>query len=115
MSDIYILFSNFVHNVIKRPLRNYEYFSFCADAFDTQKLLHCLESLKRGCAVEIPNYDFRTHKNNPPARKVCWLWIKLSADCELNLYLFCVRISVVELSIVLGSQASPLWLATFFI
>ncbi|PKU83980.1 uridine kinase-like protein 4 isoform X1 [Dendrobium catenatum] len=40
------------------------------DAFDTETLLCCLENLKRGKAVEIPNYDFKTHKCVSPSRKV---------------------------------------------
>ncbi|KAH7686696.1 Uracil phosphoribosyltransferase protein [Dioscorea alata] len=40
------------------------------DAFDTEKLLTCMENLKLGEAVDIPNYDLKTYKKILPARKV---------------------------------------------
>ncbi|KAI8533580.1 hypothetical protein RHMOL_Rhmol10G0021100 [Rhododendron molle] len=40
------------------------------DAFNTEFLLLCLENLKRGQAVSIPNYDVKSHKHIEPARKV---------------------------------------------
>ncbi|KAF6137195.1 hypothetical protein GIB67_030959 [Kingdonia uniflora] len=39
------------------------------DAFNTELLLSCMEKLKLGEAVEIPNYDFKKHKMLP-SRKV---------------------------------------------
>lgn len=45
------------------------YFLFL-DAFDTEKLLNCMENLMRGQAVDVPNYDFKNHKSVFPARKV---------------------------------------------
>lgn len=41
-----------------------------SEAFDTELLLSCMEHLKRGQAVSIPNYDFKTHQAIEPARKV---------------------------------------------
>jgi len=40
------------------------------DAFDTEQLLSSLEKLRKGQAVDIPNYDFKSYKNNvfPPRR-----------------------------------------------
>lgn len=41
------------------------------DAFDTEKLLSYMDKLKHGQAVDIPNYDFKSYKNNVfPARRV---------------------------------------------
>ncbi|TKW29889.1 hypothetical protein SEVIR_3G424700v4 [Setaria viridis] len=40
------------------------------DAFDTELLLSCMKNLKHGKAVDIPNYNFKTYKSVPNARKV---------------------------------------------
>ncbi|XP_051180728.1 uridine kinase-like protein 3 [Lolium perenne] len=40
------------------------------DAFNMDLLLSCLENLKHGRAVDIPDYNFKTHKSVPHARKV---------------------------------------------
>ncbi|XP_021315801.1 uridine kinase-like protein 3 isoform X2 [Sorghum bicolor] len=40
------------------------------DAFHTELLLSCMQNLKRGKAVDIPNYNFKTYKSVPNARKV---------------------------------------------
>ncbi|KAJ3678248.1 hypothetical protein LUZ60_002051 [Juncus effusus] len=40
------------------------------DAFDTEYLLSCMENLKHGISVDIPNYDFKSYKKVLPARKV---------------------------------------------
>jgi hypothetical protein len=50
---------------------------FPSDAFDTEKLLCVMEKLRHGQAVDIPNYDFKSYKNNVfPARRVqlSYLW-----------------------------------------
>ncbi|KAL4193338.1 hypothetical protein AMTRI_Chr06g176370 [Amborella trichopoda] len=40
-------------------------------AFDTEQLLCCMEKLQHGQAVDLPNYDFKSHKNYTlPARRV---------------------------------------------
>ncbi|TXG68028.1 hypothetical protein EZV62_009303 [Acer yangbiense] len=42
-----------------------------SDAFDTDQLLSSMEKLRHGKAVDIPNYDFKSYKNNVfPARRV---------------------------------------------
>jgi uridine kinase len=42
-----------------------------SDAFDTEKLLCVMETLRHQQAVDIPNYDFKSYKNNvSPARRV---------------------------------------------
>lgn len=43
---------------------------FSLDAFDTERLLSCLKSLKCGNEVDIPNYDFKTYEKVFPERKV---------------------------------------------
>ncbi|XP_038704907.1 uridine kinase-like protein 5 isoform X2 [Tripterygium wilfordii] len=40
------------------------------DAFDTELMLLCMEKLKHGQAITIPNYDFKTHKSLEIGRKV---------------------------------------------
>ncbi|PIN09795.1 Armadillo/beta-Catenin/plakoglobin [Handroanthus impetiginosus] len=35
---------------------------FLVDAFDTEQLLECIETLKRGQSVHVPIYDFKTHQ-----------------------------------------------------
>ena len=46
-----------------------------SDAFDTELLLSCMQNLKHGKAVEIPNYNFKTYKTLPDARKVLlYIW-----------------------------------------
>ncbi|KAG6488247.1 hypothetical protein ZIOFF_057006 [Zingiber officinale] len=40
------------------------------DAFDTEHLISCMEKLRHGLAVDVPNYDFITHKRKLPPRKV---------------------------------------------
>ncbi|KAL5998216.1 hypothetical protein ACLOJK_009154 [Asimina triloba] len=40
------------------------------DAFDTELLLNCMETLKRGQAVSLPNYDFKAHERSGTARQV---------------------------------------------
>ncbi|PWZ25647.1 Uridine kinase-like protein 4 [Zea mays] len=39
------------------------------DAFHTELLLSCMQNLKCGKAVDIPNYNFKTYKSVPNARK----------------------------------------------
>ena len=51
-----------------------------SDTFDTELLLSCMKNLKRGKAVDIPNYNFKTYKSVPNARKV--LPFKFSAICN---------------------------------
>ncbi|CAA0820153.1 Uridine kinase-like protein 5 [Striga hermonthica] len=45
-------------------------FSNLTYAFDTDLLLSCMEKLRRGRKVSIPNYDFKTHQSVEPARMV---------------------------------------------
>jgi pantothenate kinase len=33
-----------------------------SDAFDTEQLLECVNTLRRGESVQIPIYDFKTHQ-----------------------------------------------------
>ncbi|EHA8587523.1 uridine kinase-like protein 3 [Cocos nucifera] len=62
---------SFYYNLSKEEMaRVHEYNFDHPDAFDTEQLLSCMEDLKSGLAVNIPNYDFKTHRNILPARKV---------------------------------------------
>ncbi|TMW90890.1 hypothetical protein EJD97_015086 [Solanum chilense] len=40
------------------------------DAFNTELLLSCMEELKHGRGINIPNYDFKLHRSVEPARVV---------------------------------------------
>jgi uridine kinase len=46
---------------------NVSCFSFSADAFDTEQLLHCVDILKSGQPYQIPIYDFKTHQRKVDA------------------------------------------------
>ncbi|KAK8602731.1 hypothetical protein V6N13_084935 [Hibiscus sabdariffa] len=56
---------SFYHNLTEEELaRVHEYNFDHPDAFDTEKLLDSMENLRLDRAVDIPNYDFRSYKNN---------------------------------------------------
>ncbi|CAL9219043.1 unnamed protein product [Arabidopsis halleri] len=62
---------SFYHNVNEEELvRVHDYNFDHPDAFDTEQLLSSMEKLRKGQAVDIPNYDFKSYKNNvfPPRR-----------------------------------------------
>lgn len=62
---------SFYSNLTEEELAQVHEYNFDhPDAFDTENLLCCMENLKHGKAVDIPNYDFKTNKNILPARKV---------------------------------------------
>jgi len=46
------------------------YFFPISDAFNTELFLSCIQNLRRGKAVDIPDYNFKTYKSVPNARKV---------------------------------------------
>lgn len=48
------------------------YMHCSSDAFDTELLLSCMDTLKHGRPVSIPNYDFKTHKSVEPSRVVLY-------------------------------------------
>ncbi|CAG7896366.1 unnamed protein product [Brassica rapa] len=62
---------SFYHNVNEKELARVHDYNFDhPDAFDTEQLLCSMEKLRKGQAVDIPNYDFKSYKNNvfPPRR-----------------------------------------------
>ncbi|XP_073000279.1 uridine kinase-like protein 3 [Typha latifolia] len=62
---------SFYFNLSEEQLTHVHDYNFDhPDAFDTKYLLSCMEKLRHGQAVDIPNYDFKTYKNILPARKV---------------------------------------------
>ncbi|XP_010252854.1 PREDICTED: uridine kinase-like protein 3 [Nelumbo nucifera] len=62
---------SFYHNLTEEELeRVHEYNFDHPDAFDTEKLLCTMDKLKHGQAVDIPNYDFKSYKNNVLPRRV---------------------------------------------
>ena len=56
------------------------FFFHSPDAFDTEQLLHCIDTLKSGQPYQIPIYDFKTHQRKSDAfRQVhAFLYIFLS-------------------------------------
>ncbi|KAM1130112.1 hypothetical protein ACFX19_045504 [Malus domestica] len=62
---------SFYHSLDAEKLKRVHEYNFDhPEAFDTELLLFCMEHLKRGQAVSIPNYDFKTHQAIEPTRKV---------------------------------------------
>ncbi|CAN6575032.1 unnamed protein product [Malus baccata var. baccata] len=62
---------SFYHSLDAEKLKRVHEYNFDhPEAFDTELLLSCMEHLKRGQAVSIPNYDFKTHQAIEPTRKV---------------------------------------------
>ncbi|MGV7468078.1 hypothetical protein PJI21_29285, partial [Mycobacterium kansasii] len=63
---------SFYHNLTEEELsRVHEYNFDHPDSFDTELLLSSMDKLMHGQAVDIPNYDLKTYKNNvSPARRV---------------------------------------------
>ncbi|XP_061946908.1 LOW QUALITY PROTEIN: uridine kinase-like protein 5 [Populus nigra] len=62
---------SFYHSLSDSTLTQvYDYNFDHPDAFNTELLLSCMEKLKNGRAVDIPNYDFQTHKRIGPGWKV---------------------------------------------
>eukprot|EP00258_Populus_trichocarpa_P013182 XP_002323801.2 uridine kinase-like protein 5 [Populus trichocarpa] len=62
---------SFYHSLSDDTLAQvYDYNFDHPDAFNTELLLSCMEKLKNGRAVDIPNYDFQTHKRIGPGWKV---------------------------------------------
>ncbi|KAJ0101217.1 hypothetical protein Patl1_03780 [Pistacia atlantica] len=62
---------SFYHNLSEGELaRVHEYNFDHPDAFNTERLLQSMEKLRHGKAVDVPNYDFKSYKNNVfPARR----------------------------------------------
>lgn len=62
---------------------------FCADAFDTEELLECVEKLKLGQSVHVPIYDFVTHRKSTDSfRQVCFcnmLIFNLGSKCFMEI------------------------------
>ncbi|KAK8705887.1 hypothetical protein V6N13_049473 [Hibiscus sabdariffa] len=56
---------SFYHNLTEEELAKVHEYNFDhPDAFDTEKLLVSMENLRHDQAVDIPNYDFKSYKNN---------------------------------------------------
>lgn len=77
-------------------------FSYCSDAFDTEKLLRVVEKLKQGQAVDIPKYDFKSYKNDVfPLRRVnihsmilfCFILLHTSSNFLKNTSIYVPHIS----------------------
>ncbi|KAL6518785.1 Uridine kinase-like protein 5 [Orobanche hederae] len=61
----------FYHSLSNEQLQKVGEYNFDhPDAFNTELLLSCMEKLRHGRTVRIPNYDFKTHKSTEPARMV---------------------------------------------
>ncbi|PQQ13226.1 uridine kinase-like protein 5 [Prunus yedoensis var. nudiflora] len=62
---------SFYHSLNAEKLKRVHEYNFDhPEAFDTEHMLSCMEQIKRGQAVTIPNYDFKTHQSIEPACKV---------------------------------------------
>ncbi|KAL9343482.1 hypothetical protein Peur_063913 [Populus x canadensis] len=62
---------SFYHSLSDDTLTQvYDYNFDHPDAFNTEFLLSCMEKLKNGRAVNIPNYDFQNHKRIGPGWEV---------------------------------------------
>ncbi|XP_042497120.1 uridine kinase-like protein 3 [Macadamia integrifolia] len=63
---------SFYHVLDEEKLKQVNEYNFDhPNAFDTELLLSCMETLKCGKAVNIPIYDYKSHKNHMvPARQV---------------------------------------------
>ncbi|GFY87253.1 uridine kinase-like 5 [Actinidia rufa] len=62
---------SFYHSLTDEQLEKVSEYNFDhPDAFNTELLLLCMERLKHGHAVSIPNYDVKSHKCIEPDRKV---------------------------------------------
>ncbi|PRQ54064.1 putative transferase [Rosa chinensis] len=62
---------SFYHSLNEEKLKTVHEYNFDhPESFDTELLLSCMEKLKLGQAVSIPNYDFKTHQSIEPARQV---------------------------------------------
>ncbi|XP_061337593.1 uridine kinase-like protein 4 [Gastrolobium bilobum] len=63
---------SFYHNLTDEELLRVQDYNFDhPEAFDTEQLLHVMDKLKCGQAVDIPKYDFKDYKSDVfPARRV---------------------------------------------
>ncbi|KAJ4973682.1 hypothetical protein NE237_006856 [Protea cynaroides] len=63
---------SFYHVLSEEKLKQVHEYNFDhPDAFNTELLFSCMEKLKSGHAVDIPVYDYKSHKNHmEPARQV---------------------------------------------
>ncbi|KAJ1390365.1 Uridine kinase-like, partial [Sesbania bispinosa] len=56
---------SFYNNLTEEELTRVQDYNFDhPDAFDTEELLHVMDKLKRGEAVDIPKYDFKSYKSD---------------------------------------------------
>ncbi|CAI9763170.1 unnamed protein product [Fraxinus pennsylvanica] len=62
---------SFYHSLTDEQLQKVHEYNFDhPDAFDTELLLSCMETLSHGRAVSIPNYDFKRHQKIDHSRMV---------------------------------------------
>ncbi|KAF8037626.1 hypothetical protein BT93_B0485 [Corymbia citriodora subsp. variegata] len=62
---------SFYHSLSDEKLQKVHEYNFDhPDAFNTELLLSCMEKLKRGQEVSIPEYNFKSHKSTEAACKV---------------------------------------------
>ncbi|XP_030544609.1 uridine kinase-like protein 5 isoform X2 [Rhodamnia argentea] len=62
---------SFYHALSDEKLQNVHEYNFDhPDAFNTELLLSCMEQLKLGQEVSIPDYDFKSHRSTEAACKV---------------------------------------------
>ncbi|KAM7509191.1 hypothetical protein LguiA_019644 [Lonicera macranthoides] len=62
---------SFYHSLNDEQVKKVHEYNFDhPDAFNTGLLLSCMESLKQGHAICVPNYDFKSHSSTEPGRMV---------------------------------------------
>ncbi|KAL2505240.1 Uridine kinase-like protein 5 [Abeliophyllum distichum] len=62
---------SFYHSLTNEQLQRVHEYNFDhPDAFDTELLLSCMDTLRHGRAVSIPNYDFKRHQQIEHSRMV---------------------------------------------
>ncbi|KAK7271084.1 hypothetical protein RJT34_26695 [Clitoria ternatea] len=62
---------SFYHSLSDKVLQNVNEYNFDhPDAFDIQLMLSCLEKLKLGQVITIPNYDIKSHRRMDPTREI---------------------------------------------
>nr|XP_011468320.1 PREDICTED: uridine kinase-like protein 5 isoform X2 [Fragaria vesca subsp. vesca] len=62
---------SFYHSLNEEKLKNVHEYNFDhPEAFNTELLLSCMEKLKLGQTVSIPDYDFKTHQSIEPTCQV---------------------------------------------
>ncbi|MFS7956375.1 putative transferase [Helianthus anomalus] len=70
--------------------RAHEYNFDHPDAFDTEQMLECIETLKQGKSVQLPIYDFKNHRRcSESFRQVLASKLTVLNRVQLSVLLIC--------------------------